>query len=206
VAIVDAADDMNINAANALLKTLEEPPARGVLFLVSHAPGGLIATIRSRCRRLAFPAWSPTRIAEYLGQHTALDAEARSRLADMAKGAPGRAMALAQGGGLEADAVAHEILSRLPGVDEAALLAVADSFRGAEGQRRFELLFERLADQVRVMAVRAAGEAPPGAEIDRWVLAWEQLTALPREAEAVNLDRADVFFTAIGQLKAAARV
>ncbi|MBV9510117.1 MAG: AAA family ATPase, partial [Caulobacteraceae bacterium] len=52
VAIVDAVDDMNSNAANALLKTLEEPPERGVLFLVSHTPGGLLPTIRSRCRRL----------------------------------------------------------------------------------------------------------------------------------------------------------
>jgi DNA polymerase-3 subunit delta' len=54
VAIIDAADDLNVNAANAVLKTLEEPPPRGVLFLVSHAPGGLLPTIRSRCRRLAF--------------------------------------------------------------------------------------------------------------------------------------------------------
>src|SRR6516164_3908795 len=54
VAIVDAADDLNVNAANALLKTLEEPPSRGVLLLVGHSPGRLIATIRSRCRRLAF--------------------------------------------------------------------------------------------------------------------------------------------------------
>src|SRR5277367_4475775 len=52
VAIVDAVDDMNPNAANALLKTLEEPPERGILLLVSHAPGGLLPTIRSRCRRL----------------------------------------------------------------------------------------------------------------------------------------------------------
>ena len=51
VAIIDAADDLNLNAANALLKVLEEPPERGVLFLVTHAPGRLLATIRSRCRR-----------------------------------------------------------------------------------------------------------------------------------------------------------
>ena len=56
VAIIDAADDLNPNAANAVLKTLEEPPARGVLLLVSHAPGALLPTIRSRCRRLVFAA------------------------------------------------------------------------------------------------------------------------------------------------------
>ncbi len=53
VAIIDAVDDLNRNAANAILKTLEEPPARSVLLLVCHAPGAALATIRSRCRRLA---------------------------------------------------------------------------------------------------------------------------------------------------------
>jgi hypothetical protein len=58
VAIIDSADDLNETSENALLKTLEEPPPRGVLFLVSHAPGGLLPTMRSRCRRLTFPPWS----------------------------------------------------------------------------------------------------------------------------------------------------
>lgn len=206
VAIVDAADDLNLNAANALLKTLEEPPSRGVLFLVAHRPGGLIATIRSRCLRLAFAPWSDERVAEFLGRHTDLAVDDHRRLARMAKGGPGRALYLAQAGALEADDAAHEILSRLPQTDEAALLALADSFRGAEGQKRFELLFERLSDQIRDMAVHAAQAERPSAEIDRWAQAWEQIEAAPSEAEAVNLDRSDVLFTAIGRLRAAARV
>jgi DNA polymerase-3 subunit delta' len=204
VAIIDAADDMNVNAANALLKTLEEPPARGVLFLVSHAPGGLIATIRSRCRRLAFPAWDEARVAGFLQARTGVDAESALRLARMSRGAPGRALQMAEGGALDADAVAHEILIRLPDADEAALLAVADSFRGAEGARRFELMFDRLQEQVRAMATQAAEEGT-STEIDRWARTWESLIALPRETEAVNLDRADAFFTAIGRLRQAAR-
>src|SRR3954449_5590366 len=58
VAIIDAADDLNVNAANAILKTLEEPPPHGILLMVSHAPGRLLPTIRSRCRRLAFAPMS----------------------------------------------------------------------------------------------------------------------------------------------------
>ena len=204
IAIIDAADDMNINAANALLKTLEEPPVRGVLFLVSHAPGGLIATIRSRCRRLAFPAWDEARVTAFLQARTGVDPESAARLARMARGAPGRAVQMAEGGALDADAVAREILTRLPGADEAALLAVADGFRGAEGQKRFEMLFDRLQEQVRVMATRAAEEGT-SAEVDRWARAWETLIALPIQSEAVNLDRADAFFTAIGRLRQAAR-
>jgi DNA polymerase-3 subunit delta' len=204
VAVIDAADDMNINAANALLKTLEEPPTRGVLFLVSHAPGGLIATIRSRCRRLAFPAWDEARVTAFLQARTGMDADSAGSLARMSRGAPGRALQMAEGGALGADAVAREILVRLPDADEAALLAVADSFRGADGARRFEMLFDRLQDQVRAMATRAAEEGA-SREIDRWAGAWESLIALPREAEAVNLDRTDAFFTAIGRLRKAAR-
>jgi DNA polymerase-3 subunit delta' len=204
VAIIDSVDDMNINAANALLKTLEEPPARGVLFLVSHSPGGLIATIRSRCRRLAFGRWSEERVQGFLQQQAGASFEDAARLARMARGAPGRALRMAEEGALQADALAHEILSRLPDVDDAALLAVADSFRGAEGGKRFEMLFDRLAEQVHAMATRTA-EAGPSPDIDRWARAWESLTALPRDVEAVNLDRADAFFSAIGRLRGAAR-
>jgi len=204
VAIIDAADDLNVNAANAVLKTLEEPPERGVLLLVSHSPGRLLPTIRSRCRRLVFPAWSEARVADFLTRQSDLPAVEAERLAAMAKGAPGRALQLAAEGALDIDRAAHDILRSLPAADDAVLLAMADSFRGAEGARRFNLVFERLADQVRTMAVQnaMAGEM---AGLDRWALAWERLVATPREAEAINLDRADAFFTAIGQLKAAAR-
>jgi len=204
VAIIDAVDDLNNNAANAVLKTMEEPPERGVLLLVSHAPGRLLPTIRSRCRRLAFPAWSDERVAAFVTERGEVPAADAERLARMAKGAPGRALQLAADGALEVDRAANEILRSLPAGDDSALLAMADSFRGAEGARRFNLVFERLAEQVREMAVRnaMAGET---AGLDRWAQAWERLAATPREAEAINLDRADAFFTAIGQLKAAAR-
>ena len=203
VAIIDAADDLNINAANAVLKTLEEPPERGVVLLVSHAPGKLLATIRSRCRRLAFQPWSEEKTAAWLGAR-GFTAEDSVRLSRMARGAPGRALYLAGAGALEADRAAHELLRKLPQIDEAALQAMADGFRGAEGAARFEVLFDRLADQVRVMAEETAVRAEPGS-LDRWAEAWEGLTNLPGEAEALNLDRAAVFWTAMRQLRQAAR-
>jgi len=75
VAIIDTADDLNPNAANAVLKTLEEPPERGVLLLVSSHPGALLPTIRSRCRRLAFAA-PPTEAAVRIGSGSWLGANA----------------------------------------------------------------------------------------------------------------------------------
>ena len=59
VAIVDGAEEMNRTSANALLKILEEPPSRAILLLVCAAPGRLLATIRSRCRRLRLDPWPP---------------------------------------------------------------------------------------------------------------------------------------------------
>ena len=205
VAIIDAADDLNVNAANAVLKTLEEPPPRGVLFLVSHAPGKLLPTIRSRCRMLTFAPWDEARTADFVAARAGVPDNDAVRLAQMAKGAPGKALALASSGALEADRSARDILRKLPQVDEAALLSIADTFRGAEGQARFNLMLERLADQVHAMAMQSAAAGETGG-LSRWSEAWSRLNDLPGEAEAINLDRTDAFFSAIGELRAAARL
>ena len=203
VAIVDSVDDMNPNAANALLKTLEEPPERGILFLVSHAPGGLLPTIRSRCRRLSFRPWATDAVADFVRARAEITEEAALRLARMAKGSPGRALELAARQAVAADDAAHDLLARLPDVDYGALQALAESFRGADGFARFELLFERLADQVHTMETEAAMTGPlPG---DRWGAAWEMLNALPREVEGLNLDRADALWSAVATLRSAAQ-
>ena len=82
-------------AFNALLKTLEEPPERGVLFLISHAPGGLLPTIRSRCRRLRFTAWGEADTADFVRAQIGVTEEDAIHLARMSGGAPGRAVELA---------------------------------------------------------------------------------------------------------------
>ena len=203
VAIVDSVDDMNPNAANALLKTLEEPPDRGVLLLVSHAPGGLLPTIRSRCRRLSFAPWSEADVTGFVRKNLDVSEEAAIRLARMAKGSPGRALDLAARHAVAADDAAHELLVQLPQVDAGAVQALAETFRGPEGFARFELLFERLADQIHSRVVAAAEEE--GAASDRWGPVWETLTRLPREVEGLNLDRADALWSTLAQLRAAAR-
>lgn len=203
VAIIDAADDLNVNAANAVLKTLEEPPSRGVLLLISHSPGKLLPTLRSRCRTLTIPALEQGVLTAELTHRLGLDQDAASRLAQMARGALGRALNLAEVGALEADDTARGLLTGLPRLDEAALLALADSFRGAEGMARFNLVFERLTDQIHAMAMRDA-EAGRDSGLDRWAAAWTALNQLAADTEALNLDRADALWTAVGHLRAAA--
>ena len=204
VAIIDAADDLNANSANAVLKTLEEPPPRGVLLLVCHAPGRLLPTIRSRCRRLLFRPWADEAVIEFVDGRTGLGPEKAARLAVMAKGSPGRALALAEADALDLDQVALELLRQLPQADESALLSLAGQLRGQDGARRFELLFERLAEHVKTMIETTSGQLGAGRP-EPWLDAWDQLTSLPGEAEALNLDRQDAFWTVIGTLRDASR-
>ena len=104
VVIVDPADDMNINAANALLKNLEEPPSRTVFILIAHSPGGLLPTIRSRCQMVRLAPLSADDLV------TALEASDRrclgrgaagAALAERAGGSARMAILLTQYGGLE---------------------------------------------------------------------------------------------------------
>lgn len=193
VAIIDAADDLNLNAANALLKVLEEPPERGVLFLVCHAPGRLLATIRSRCRRLAFPRWPEGELAALVEQRAGLDREAAARIAVLSSGSPGQALALASGPMLELDAVAERWVAE--GLTPAEQVAAADSFRGGEGAARFEALMERLSAAVR----RRAGDSGPQAAA-RWSELWSRLEALREQALGLNLDKADALAAAAADL------
>lgn len=198
VAIIDAADDLNLNAANALLKVLEEPPERGVLFLVTHAPGRLLATIRSRCRRLAFPVWPLHALEELVRNRTGVTSAEAARIAGMAGGSPGQALALAAGATLEADQLAHAWVGAET-VDRAEAMAVADKFRGAEGQERFEILMDRLIAAVKARALDSALEGQGGGA--RWAELWSRLSDLPERTAAINLDRGDVLAGALADLQ-----
>jgi DNA polymerase-3 subunit delta' len=141
-------------------------------------------------------------VAAFVQASADLDDEQALRLARMSGGAPGRALALAAGHALALDDAARDLLHALPQVDESVALALADKFRGGEGAAQFQMLFERLSERVHGLAAARAHDE--GAALDRWAAAWETLQRLPREVEALNLDRADALFTALAELRAAA--
>ncbi len=95
VVIVQPAESMNVNAANSLLKTLEEPPGEAVMLLISHTPARLLPTIRSRCQQIAFPAPSREQSLSWLQQQVETGVAVESLLA-LAEGAPLKALALSQ--------------------------------------------------------------------------------------------------------------
>lgn len=196
VAIVDAADELNDSSANALLKILEEPPERGVLFLVAHAPGRLLATIRSRCRRLAFAAWPVDVTAAFVERRAGVPREDAEALAAMARGAPGAAWRLAESEALALDSVAARLVATPTAPDLGELQGLTDRFRGGEGAERFALFFARLA--ARVSEAAAARHSEPLATL------WSHLVETPDRAETLNLDRSDALWSAVAELKRAA--
>jgi DNA polymerase-3 subunit delta' len=221
IVIVDSADEMNRNAANALLKILEEPPRRALLLLVCHAPGRLLPTIRSRCRKLALQPLAEDEVVTLMRQHrpdvVAEDAAALARLAD---GSIGRALELADAGGLALYRGLIDQLAALPRLDIQALHRLADSLARAEAEDAFRTMTELLLDFLaRLVAGAAEGQArevlagesalldrlATQTRLDRWIEVWENLRALFARADAVNLDRKQVVLDAFFTLEAASR-
>jgi len=222
VAIIDAVDEMNRNAVNAVLKLVEEPPDRALILLVCHAPGRLPATLRSRCRRLALSALDPEQVAAVLARlRPDLDQETAAALARLAEGSPGRAMALAEHGGLELYRDMIGLLAGLPELDVRALHALSDKLarRGAEAVHAsfMDLLLRWIA---RVVLAGARGATPdeivPGEGVaarhligagglDRRAALWENISRLAARAEAVNLDRKQVVLSAFTAIEGLAR-
>ncbi len=221
VVIVDSADDLNPNAANALLKALEEPPADALLLLVSHAPGGLLPTIRSRCCHLALGPLAEDTVRDLLARHApALDETDRAALARLGEGSIGRALDLAAGGGLELYREMIALLSDLPELDVPRAHAFGDRLArerdGSTFRTGMELLIWWLA---RLVRGGAEGRLPPevvpgearvmarlleGRALARWLGLWEKTTRRFAGAEHVNLDRKQVAITTLLDFQAAA--
>ena len=222
VVIVDCADDMNRNAANALLKVLEEPPARALLLLVSHNPGRLLATIRSRCRRLVLAPLAHDDITRLLALYRPdLDSEDAPALARLADGSIGRALELAEAGGLDLYRDVHNLLETLPGIDVIRLHALADRVGKVGAEEVFRTVAELLQWWLaRLVRVAAGGAPEPDASaaeralvarlteragLDRWLEVWEKTNRLLARAGGANLERRQVFLNAVLDLEDAAR-
>ena len=222
VAIIDAADEMNRNAANAVLKILEEPPRRSLLLLVSHAPGRLLPTIRSRCRKLALDPLTENTIADLLADRAPdVGEEDRKVLSTLADGSFGRALAMANEGGVEVFRDLIAALSPLPDLDLATLHEFGDRLarRSADASFRLftELLVWWLARFVRHAASNTtltpfvAGEGELArrlaerGNLEQWVDVWEKVASFLARAEVINLDRKQVILIVFHALSETAR-
>jgi len=185
VAIVDSADDMNDNAANALLKLLEEPPARAMLLLIAHAPGRLLPTIRSRCQRLDLRPLQTSDMSAALARLLPnVDTKKRALLADIAEGSPGLALKLADGDGLKLAQDAERLIGAAAIPDFPALLALAERVaKTADGLPEFG---KYLSDGI-ARHIRNSGFGPDN-DYRGWIEAWERINQLFARAKGIHME------------------
>jgi DNA polymerase III subunit delta' len=192
IILVDAIDDMNRAASNAVLKIVEEPPARTLFLLVSHQPGGLLPTIRSRCRRLDFKRLSDEDVKRVLVSQLVAAADVPVLLG-LADGSPGQALRYA---GLDLPPLAQALDEAMAGaLNLADRLVIAEQLSKAEASPRYEAFLDlaqrKLADSLRQRAQHGA-YAP--------MELWEQLQTLVRPAVALNDDAKSISFQTLGLL------
>lgn len=202
IAIVDSLDEFNRNAANGLLKTLEEPPKQGLLFLVTHSPGRLLPTIRSRCRRLDLRAPPVEATRDWLVKTHGVSAEDSAAASELASGAPGRALALLQSGAVALEKDVQDILGRLPNWDARASRRLAAKVSAKAGESLRPHLYASLT---RHAARLAREDAAKGLAPEAWLDAWKSIQTLETEAESVYLDAKQAALAAFAHMESAAR-
>ena len=207
VVVVDRADEMNQNAANALLKALEEPPPRTLFLLVASAEGRLPVTIRSRTRTLRVGALggddleAAVRAALLRDEHE-VDAETLATALALSEGSVRRALELVSGDGIALYREIISMLGALPELDASRLHALADRLAGSGETDRLSLYFSLLLGLIeRLIRFAATGDGATQAErpiaralvsranLGPWAAAWEAIALAKDEAFALNLDR-----------------
>lgn len=207
VAIVDAADDLNGAAANALLKVLEEPPPRALFLLVCATPRALPAPVRSRCRSLALGPLASPEVAQVLeGLPTVVEAhngEALQAAAEHAEGQVARALSLLESDGASLRKSVEGLLGGLPALDVRTGHALAEDLARRGGEARFALFVDLVGDWLHERALAGARLREPS--VGRYAEAFEQLGRAAREVEVYNLDRRPFVLKALGDLAGLAR-
>ena len=221
VVIVDAADELNTNAANALLKMVEEPPDKAAVILVAHRLGRVLVTLRSRCRNVRLEPLSSHQVADVLTAHLAGSgtppAEATA-LAALAEGSPGRGLRLASVGGLSLHGDLMAILAALPEMDIPAQHKLADQMARGTNTDSYRVFGELLAGWLARLIQTGAGHppamAPPGEaqvtarllprrSLDQWVSVWENVTEALAIGQGLNLDRKQVVLNLLSTVQRA---
>ena len=190
IAIVDCAEDLNRNSANALLKIVEEPPQRSLILIVSHRPGQVLPTIRSRCRRLRLDPLKEHEIIEAVtGLGSPWDEIGREAVAAAAKRADGsvreslvRLAPESEGVG----ALIDSIVAGLPRPDPRAVARLADAVSGRAGDETYRAFHRDLYDW---LVTYARDVEPRSLRVEVIGGLWDRIRDAERETEELNLDR-----------------
>ena len=204
---------MNRNAANAVLKSLEEPPPRTILILVSHAPGRLLPTIRSRCQKITLrplPVKKFTSVVKSV--YSKLTKADLGILRQLSEGSPGLALSIIELGGIEIYEKLVGILIEAPAIDFESVHELADELTRRGSEKQFNLAMELLLGWLSRFVISSAqelvtpeiiaGESAArerflrASRLDNWAKLWENIGNLFHRAEQVHLDRKQVVFSA----------
>jgi DNA polymerase-3 subunit delta' len=200
VCIVDTVDELNPNAANALLKILEEPPRRSLFLLVSHAPGRVLPTILSRCRRLPLRPLETSDVVQAASRATGLSSNDPSLLeaCETAEGSVARALTLLGGDAVKLHHKTAALLATLPRVDPRELHALGEALGGSD-----KVALATFVDSVeRWVSARLRAENP-NAELPRLARlaeVWEKINRAARDTAEYNLERKPLVFSVFGML------
>lgn len=214
IAIVDPADDMNASAANALLKILEEPPKRSLFLIVSHAPGRLVPTIRSRCRRLNLRPLSQETIAAALRGVGDLEEDEIATAGALADGSLRKAIHLTSEQGLSVYRDLARLLATLPAIEVGAMHDFADRVAGRGNDEAYEGFLDALFAWLD-RRVRQEEEPDPDAQLapavrvaplETWPELWENLRRSSALADELNLDRKQAVLSILMNLARATRM
>jgi DNA polymerase-3 subunit delta' len=197
VLIVDAADELNRNAANALLKIIEEPPGRALAILVAHVPARLPATILSRCRRLRLDALTPAEIVEIIthlpGNEASEKAVAEAAL--LAEGSVQRTLLFLESRAVEFARMTRDVLEGPPRARGVAALKLTSRLGARGADASYDIMFNTIFDWLRERANRQAAQRDAGAEDTARL--WGDIEARKREADAYNLDKRALLLTSL---------
>jgi DNA polymerase-3 subunit delta' len=205
VCIVDTVDELNPNAANALLKVLEEPPQRSLFLLVSHAPARALPTILSRCRKLPLRPLATGDVIRAAAGATeiAADDPALAEAAAASEGSVGRALNLLGGDALKLQQRTAAMLATLPRVDPRELHALGDAL-GTSDRVALAAFIDGIDRWIgEKLRVDDANANLP--RLARLAEVWEKIIRAARDTESYNLERKPLVFSVFSMLAEATR-
>ncbi|MEO0411799.1 MAG: DNA polymerase III subunit delta' [Pseudomonadota bacterium] len=202
IAIIDAADDMNRAAANAILKLLEEPPPRSVFFLISHTPGKLLPTIRSRCRTLRFQPLANEDVAAVLASSAPEAQDDMDAVLAFADGSPGRALSYLEGHALDYSSTLAGLFDSLPHIDRRTLLGLADQMGDRASSPVYKTCWSLLQDMA-TYAVRSSASGDgvyKDISTNRWLAFADGLEEGRRQIEGLNMSPRQALIALVSHL------
>lgn len=213
VVIIDTADDLNVSAANALLKMLEEPPIYCLFLLISSQPGRLPVTIRSRCRKLRLEPLADEHLQQALAaiaHQAGIDLPGEDRLGPLRRLADGSVRLtlelVKEGASATSYGEIRQVLDLLPKIDPLKTVQFAERFAARSSEHQYEtfmtIFMAQLASRIRHSALNAKGDARA---LALWAELWETVSTMRHDVDRLNLDRGNFVIDLFARLEDVAR-